>query len=44
MTVLSPVPSLSETEAQLELDNAVHLLRRDGARPKEVDLPTRLPN
>ncbi|KAF8592329.1 hypothetical protein K439DRAFT_1655872 [Ramaria rubella] len=37
VTVLAPFFSLSDTQAQTEFDNAVHLLRRDGARPRETD-------
>ncbi|GJJ07467.1 hypothetical protein Clacol_001669 [Clathrus columnatus] len=37
VTALSPITSLSETEAQAEMDNILHMLRRDGARPKETE-------
>ncbi|KAL4241904.1 hypothetical protein ABKN59_000448 [Abortiporus biennis] len=37
VTALAPAPSLSPTEAQAEWQKAMHLLRRDGARPKETD-------
>jgi hypothetical protein len=36
VTALSPSPSLSQKDAQAEWDKALHHLRRDGARPKEV--------
>jgi len=36
VTALSPSSTLSPSEAQTEWDSALHHLRRDGARPKEV--------
>ena len=36
MTVLSPANSLTYHEAQVEWEKAAQVLRRDGARPKEV--------
>ncbi|KAF8463766.1 hypothetical protein JB92DRAFT_3150290 [Gautieria morchelliformis] len=37
VTALAPFFSLSDVQAQTEFDNAVHLLRRDGARPRETE-------
>ena len=36
MTALSPLSSLSAIEAQAEWEKAIHFLRRDGARPRDV--------
>lgn len=36
MTALSPMSSLSGLEAQAEWEKAIHILRRDGARPRDV--------
>ena len=36
VTALSPMLILSAVEVQLEWEKAIHHLRRDGARPKEV--------
>ncbi|KAI0765510.1 hypothetical protein BC629DRAFT_1596637 [Irpex lacteus] len=37
VTAISPSSNLSSIEAQLEWEKAIHLLRRDGARPKETN-------
>ncbi|OBZ70442.1 Protein STB6 [Grifola frondosa] len=37
VTALTPQPSLTLLEMQLEWEKAIHDLRRDGARPKETD-------
>jgi hypothetical protein len=39
VTALSPLPSLTASEAQAEWESALHHLRRDGARPNEVCPP-----
>jgi len=36
VTALSPASSLTYPEAQVEWDKAAQVLRRDGARPREV--------
>lgn len=43
VTALSPLSSLSAPEAQHEWDEALHSLRRDGARPKEVGFLAHMP-
>lgn len=40
VTVLSPASSLTHHEAQVEWEKAAQVLRRDGARPKEVTPPS----
>jgi len=37
VTIIAPFSSLTDTQAQEEFDNALHLLRRDGARPRETE-------
>ena len=39
VTALTPLSSLSATEAQKEWEKAIHDLRKDGARPREVLSP-----
>lgn len=36
VTALAPPVSVPEPHAQAEFDKALHILRRDGARPREV--------
>ena len=43
VTALSPLSTLSPAEAKAEWDKAVHQLRRDGARSKEVSNPFAFP-
>ncbi|KAI0081792.1 hypothetical protein K474DRAFT_1656176 [Panus rudis PR-1116 ss-1] len=40
VTALAPLSSLTPVEAQAEWDKAMHILRRDGARPRESDKGT----